>query len=1290
MPFKTNENKNPYFNDFDETKNFQQILFRPSVAVQARELTQLQSILQNQIERFGNWAFQNGDIVQGCSITDVPIVPYVFLSDADASSNTYDARTFVNCVAISAASNLQARVLYANVGFAANYPNTNIIYLNYMNTGTGGEIVFSNNELIQFYTVNNGVKTLITNNANVYTLANVAGTNTVGQAHGISVSEGIVYINGAFVRVENSTFGLVNAYGVAAGNNVVGFTTIENIITENQDSSLYDNALGYPNYSAPGAHRLQVIPALISVDPTTLTGNSNFNPIAVYNFGSLVQKSTQNELHSTISKAVSKSVYDEAGNFVLNPFAVDTVTNISSGSLPTLSGNGVYGRINPGSGYAQGQYVEILKTAYINMRRGVDTQVNREQQITFNYNSYYVVDEVAGTFPFNQAQKVYLYDTPQQAITNRTFSSLTPSGNNIGTAQLKCFTYNSGTPGTNTATYIINVFNVRMANGYNTNQVMSLYSNSSGIGVADVYSNGIVGGISSQLFSFGVNGIKSLLDSSNNNNTQYEYRTTQSTTMYANGVIVVNLPSSATGGTDILPYGLGTLPSLDAATFNVIASANVDSTALPGTVTVTSTSSNVSGDFGSGTTFTTSFAVGDQIKVGSTIRTVNNIVNSSFLQVDSVWGINASTNAYYKSILAGKLIPIQSNLNGSGGYITITNTTSGYCSFTINTGLTLQSNKNVNVVYDVLRTTVKPAKKIINKNRFVCINTAANPLGPWCLGFSDIHQVKAIYGSSTGFSTGTDITKQFTYDTGQKDSYYDLGYLYPTGGYSQSTYPNLVVQLDYFTTNTAPGVGFYTVESYPIQDDPTLANNSTIYTKDVPLYVDSLGTQRYLRDYVDFRVTSLSTATDTGNIDVSNTSQVTTAIGLSSVNPSNTITFNVPSSGLNVPSYGKNFQADYTMYLSRKDLIYISPDGSIKVKEGLSSITPQQPLFPDNAMAINILNIPPFPSLSSDQLDSDRTINQLSKNLIRDTSTAITGSSVSNRVYKMSDIGKLDQRITNLEYYASLSLLESQATNITVTDANGLNRFKNGIFVDPFNDFGYADVSNPEFSIAIDSGKGIARPKFSRELVYLKFNSSSSSNVQKTGRCITLPYTEVSFLNQPFATKYRSAAHVASHWNGTMILFPSFDNNIDTSNTASASITINNATPWQQFASSPFGSVWGPWQTTRAVTTRSVVTGTASVTNLNLGYLGTNGVGNGSPPPSFIVDRVNQVAAQYAAQGYQIGSTSTLFTTNGGLRATTSSNTYAAPSDTSSTIIVPGGNVPNYTNIGPGYPIYQG
>jgi len=49
MPQETNLNVAPYFDDFDPESNYHQVLFKPAYPIQARELNNLQSILQNQI-----------------------------------------------------------------------------------------------------------------------------------------------------------------------------------------------------------------------------------------------------------------------------------------------------------------------------------------------------------------------------------------------------------------------------------------------------------------------------------------------------------------------------------------------------------------------------------------------------------------------------------------------------------------------------------------------------------------------------------------------------------------------------------------------------------------------------------------------------------------------------------------------------------------------------------------------------------------------------------------------------------------------------------------------------------------------------------------------------------------------------------------------------------------------------------------------------------------------------------------------------------------------------------------
>jgi len=1243
MPLSANLNVSPYFDDYNEDNQYYRVLFKPQVAVQARELNQVQSILQNQIERFGNWAFQNGDIVSGCTIIDIPSLPFIRLQDFQVNGASFDVTSLVNTQVVSASSNLTARVFVANTGLVTNYPNTNVVYVQYVNTGnTGGSVVvsYSNNETLNFYAIPSNGTPIAT--INVYATSNSTQIST-GNAHGISVSDGIVFINGVFAKVVTPTFGIVNNFGTYAGNSVVGFKLSANSITENQDSSLYDNALGYSNENAPGAHRLKLIPNLITLDPVTATNTSGFNPIAVYNYGGLISKSVASQnVYSVVGEAIATRIYDESGNYVVNPFVIDTVTGLTGNSIiTTIDANTVLARVSPGVGYAQGQRVQILKTAYINMRRGIDTQSFTSQQITFNYGNYFTVNETAGIFPFNTAQTINLYDLPQQAVTTRTFASISsPKGNLIGTASLRNFNYVSGVDGTNTAVYAVHVFNIQMNTGYQVNQIRSIGYTSGTKGFADLTNPGTINSSSfkDQLYSFGVTGLKSLRDSANNNNTQYTYRTNQSSSMYSNGQIVVTIPGSATGGIDVLSYGQGVLPIIDTSTITVVATANVDTAQLAGSITTSSTLTTVTG---SGTNFLSDFVPGSLLKYNSVIRTVTSITNSSVMTVDANFGGAAGTGGYYKSYLNGRIIPFSYSSTGpQTGYVYVSNTTS----FEVRSTQAPASSLAVQVYYDIIRTNVVAANKTINKKRFVKINTANNaggPNGPWCLGVSDLHQISAVYGaSSDSFCnstaiTATNITSQFSYDTGQKDTHYDLGYIYPNPGYTSATYPYLLVQMDYFTVNNSPGCGFYSIESYPI-DDANTANTNAIQTKDIPLYVDEAGKKNWLRDYVDFRTVGVLTANNTGAV-----SNVVTSISYSTINPSTALTFTIPSGGLNVPSYGKNMQSNYTIYLSRSDLVTITPDNNIKVIEGQPKISPQTPIFPDNSMAVAVINVPPYPSLSTDQVDLDQAINKLSKNLIRDTSTAISTNLVMNRRYTMQDIGKLDKRISNLEYYTQLSLLQQKATNMVVTDVNGLNRFKNGIFADSFDSFLLSEVSNPEYSIAIDRKEGKARPKFVTESFRFDFNSTASSNVQKTGRVITLPYTSVAFITQPFATKYRSSAHVASHWSGFVSLMPTYNNNVDTNQTASVGITIDNTTPWKEFANSPFGSIWGAWQTSVNTVSSSVTTGKQNVYNVELGYQYDNGTAR---------QALNNAIAQYQSDGFVIGGTSLTFTgSHGGI-----------------------------------------
>ena len=90
MPSSTDFNVSPYYDDFAENKNFHRVLFRPAFAVQARELTQSQSILQNQLERFGDHVFKQGAmVIPGQLSIDTDFHAIKLTSKSASSLSTY-------------------------------------------------------------------------------------------------------------------------------------------------------------------------------------------------------------------------------------------------------------------------------------------------------------------------------------------------------------------------------------------------------------------------------------------------------------------------------------------------------------------------------------------------------------------------------------------------------------------------------------------------------------------------------------------------------------------------------------------------------------------------------------------------------------------------------------------------------------------------------------------------------------------------------------------------------------------------------------------------------------------------------------------------------------------------------------------------------------------------------------------------------------------------------------------------------------------------------------------------
>lgn len=508
---------------------------------------------------------------------------------------------------------------------------------------------------------------------------------------------------------------------------------------------------------------------------------------------------------------------------------------------------------------------------------------------------------------------------------------------------------------------------------------------------------------------------------------------------------------------------------------------------LTGNVTTTSGSNSVTG---SGTTFLSDYNVGEYIGIYTTgtpeIKLITSITNNTLLTLSSNITTSNTTTRHCMAYPTG--FPINF-ANRSTRTITIGSPAN---TATVALSRTMQASFNIDVWAAVKRSSTYPAAKVINKGVYVkidCSNNAANNTGPWCLGFPDVLKITGVWvGAGGSYSnSGVNVKDAFVLDNGQRDSHYDLSYI-STRVNSLAANSTILVELQYFSYDNTQGVGFFTGNSYPVDPSSNTANTNGILLAEIPLYTTQKGTTFDLRDCVDFRP------------HVSNTVAKSTTVAGAAVNPGTTITFGAQS-GTGYPFLPMPDAAvttDIQYFLSRVDRAIMDTQGNLIVVEGKpDTINPQPPEEPTNTMTLGLIKVPPYPSLSTPEAKAANRYDY-----------AISCEMKQNRRYTMRDIGVLDQRITNVEYYTSLNLLEQSAQQLLVrNNSTGQNRFRNGIFVDPFNGFDLSNTNDPTFNIAIDSDRSEIRPRFLQNRSDLSFDSVSSTNVVQKGELIMLTHT---------------------------------------------------------------------------------------------------------------------------------------------------------------------------------------
>lgn len=504
---KTNTNISPIFDDYDETKNFHRVLFNAGKTVQARELTQAQSILQNQIERLGKHLFTEGAMVVPGGIKAIPSQDYAKIALTNGSLYTDFANSTTE---LYVSSNGNGSVYKIAKTFDADSTDPVTLFLDLLTPGSNQEKALIPNEPITIYTISS---------SNVQQSLATATVSEIGQGAWIKVQSGVYFVRGMLVRTDSQEY-VVSKY-TTSKTLKVGFSVNEQIVTAADDVSLYSNANGFPNQNAAGASRLKIALTLTGLDVNAV--DSNFIEIARFDGGSLSNKVDYTS-YSLIEQAIAQRTYETNGDYVVNNFGLDVKEHLKNGNNGGvyLAADGgdetkVVAAVKPGIGYVKGYRVENIGIQNVVLDKARDTAFLNNAAYTADYGQYFMLTNVKSLPDIDIKKQILLLD----------------GGNTqIGTARVRAMRKDG-------SYYRLYVFDVNMNLGKYVSDVVSVkYTDASSLFTATVYGSLLYStNTSSLLFKLPVPAVKSLFQAGVGGDTSYTVYRTYNLTTNSSGVV---------------------------------------------------------------------------------------------------------------------------------------------------------------------------------------------------------------------------------------------------------------------------------------------------------------------------------------------------------------------------------------------------------------------------------------------------------------------------------------------------------------------------------------------------------------------------------------------------------------------------------------------------------------------------------------------------------------------------------------------------------------------------------
>jgi len=416
MAQKTDLNISPYYDDFDGDKNFYKVLFKPGYPVQARELTTLQSILQNQVESFGGNIFKEGSMVLPGSVTFDNQFSAVKLNAVNLGIDvSVYIKNFIGKKITGKLSGVTASIQEVALTSDSDLVSDLTIYVKYGESGADAEVdTFQDGEqLFVSENVTYGNTTITAGTAFASLITQDA--TSIGSA--AFVDNGVYFIRGTFVEVSKQT--LILDYYTNTPSYRVGLKISETIVNAKDDSSLYDNAKGFTNFAAPGADRLKIA-LILTKKEISDTKDTDFVEILRVDEGK-IKKIANKPAYSLIRDYIAERTFDESGHYAVDEFGVKALNSLND----QIDNDGLYLegetteqgntpsddlmclQVSPGRAYVDGYDVTFDSETAVDVEKPRDTESVSNSNIPFEMGHLLRVNNVSGAPKENETLDLY-------------------------------------------------------------------------------------------------------------------------------------------------------------------------------------------------------------------------------------------------------------------------------------------------------------------------------------------------------------------------------------------------------------------------------------------------------------------------------------------------------------------------------------------------------------------------------------------------------------------------------------------------------------------------------------------------------------------------------------------------------------------------------------------------------------------------------------------------------------------------------------------------------------------